>query len=150
MPSVGDRIEVHSNGAPRSGVVTAVSGDMITVRWDAGGKTSLIPGPGVLSVVAGQRPVPATHSAATGSRTDAAKKATAVKKSGAKMPVAKKSAAVKKSETKKPTSKKVAAIKKSGAKKPTSKKVAAIKKSGAKKPAAKGTSPKRRTGKKRS
>jgi hypothetical protein len=32
MPSVGDRIEVHSNGAPRSGVVTAVSGDMITVR----------------------------------------------------------------------------------------------------------------------
>ena len=134
MPSVGDRIEVHSNGAPRSGVVTAISGDMITVRWDAGGKTSLIPGPGVLSVVAGQRPVPATHSAATGSRTDAAKKATAVKKSG----------------TKKPAVKKSAAVKKSGTKKPTSKKVAAIKKSGAKKPAAKGTSPKRRTGKKRS
>ena len=38
MTDVGDRIEVTSKGAPRSGVVTAVSGVRITVRWDTGGR----------------------------------------------------------------------------------------------------------------
>ena len=52
MAEVGDRIAVVSKGVPRPGVVTAVSGAMITVRWDTGEETSLIPGPGVLSVVA--------------------------------------------------------------------------------------------------
>jgi Domain of unknown function (DUF1918) len=51
MAEVGDQIAVTSKGAPRSGVVTAINGIKITVRWDAGGETSLIPGPGVLSVV---------------------------------------------------------------------------------------------------
>ena len=51
MADVGDRIAVASKGEPRSGVVTAVSGAMITVRWDSGRETSLVPGPGVLSVV---------------------------------------------------------------------------------------------------
>lgn len=50
MANVGDRIEATSKGAPRSGVVTAVSGVTITVRWDTGDETNLIPGPGVLSV----------------------------------------------------------------------------------------------------
>ena len=60
MTDVGDRIAVTSKGEPRSGVVTAISGAMITVRWDTGGETSLIPGPGVLRVVekaaAGKKP----------------------------------------------------------------------------------------------
>jgi cobalamin biosynthesis protein CobT len=142
MPSVGDRIEVHSNGAPRSGVVTAVSGDMITVRWDAGGETSLIPGPGVLSVVTGQQPAPATPATATGSRSGVAKKTTlgktaAVrstpvtrKAAAAKKPVAKKAAAVKKAVAKKPVARKTAAVKK-----PVARKAAAVKKPVAKKAA---------------
>jgi len=57
MADVGDRIEAASKGAPRSGVVTAVSGVTITVRWDTGGETSLIPGPGVLSVTKKAAPI---------------------------------------------------------------------------------------------
>ena len=55
MAGVGDRIAVASKGVPRSGVVTSVSGAMITVRWDGGGESSLVPGPGVLSVVSSRR-----------------------------------------------------------------------------------------------
>jgi hypothetical protein len=140
MPSVGDRIEVHSNGAPRSGVVTAVSGDMITVRWDAGGETSLIPGPGVLSVVTGQQPAPATPATATGSRSGVAKKTTlgktaAVrstpvtrKAAAAKKPVARKTAAVKKPVAKKPVARKPVARKAAAVKKPVAKKAAVVKK----------------------
>jgi hypothetical protein len=61
MAEVGDRIAVASKGVPRSGVVTAVSGAMITVRWDTGEETSLIPGPGVLSVVASRRRTPSAR-----------------------------------------------------------------------------------------
>jgi hypothetical protein len=77
MTHVGDRIVVTSKGAPRSGVVIATSGDMITVRWDTGGETSLIPGPGVLSVVAGGRkaPSPRTRPATSGGA-NAARRAT--------------------------------------------------------------------------
>ena len=78
MADVGDRIAVASKGVPRPGVVTAVSGAMITVRWDTGEETSLIPGPGVLSVVNSRR------------RTSSAgRKATAGSKPAAKKPVAK-------------------------------------------------------------
>ena len=119
MPSVGDRIEVHSNGAPRSGVVTAVSGDMITVRWHAGGETSLIPGPGVLSVVTGQQPAPATRATATSSRSGVAKK-TALGKTAAvgSTPVARKPAAKKLVTRKAAAAKKLVARKVAGAKKP--------------------------------
>lgn len=55
MADVGARIEVTTTGAPRTGVVIAVSGAMLTVRWDNGGETSLIPGPGDLTVVTRRR-----------------------------------------------------------------------------------------------
>jgi hypothetical protein len=55
MADVGARIEVTTTGTPRTGVVIAVSGAMLTVRWDNGGETSLIPGPGDLTVVTGRR-----------------------------------------------------------------------------------------------
>lgn len=35
---------------------------MITVRWDTGGETSLVPGPGVLRVVTSRRRAPSAHS----------------------------------------------------------------------------------------
>ena len=51
MADVGDQIVVTSKGQPRLGVVTAVGRAMITVRWDTGAETSIVPGPGVFSVV---------------------------------------------------------------------------------------------------
>ena len=50
MADVGDRIVVGTKGQSRSGVVTAVGRALITVRWDSGAETSIVPGPGVLSV----------------------------------------------------------------------------------------------------
>lgn len=110
MAVVGDRIAVASKGEPRSGVVTAVKGALITVRWDTGGETSLIPGPGVLSVVTSRRRTPyartpSTTSGATGavrkaraagSGSGVDRKAAPSKKAAAgRTPVAKKVAAEK-------------------------------------------------------
>ncbi|MGP8162697.1 MAG: hypothetical protein ACLQAN_02800 [Acidimicrobiales bacterium] len=67
---------------------------MINVRWDSGGETTIIPGPGVLSVVARGRRVPSAPRApatsgatkatrrtiAASSRDDGARKAVAAKK----------------------------------------------------------------------
>jgi hypothetical protein len=55
MAAVGDQIEVSSKSGPRSGVVTAVRGPMVIVRWSTGEDTSFVPGPGVLSVVKRRR-----------------------------------------------------------------------------------------------
>ena len=93
MADVGDRIAVASKGVPRPGVVTAVSGAMITVRWDTGEETSLIPGPGVLSVVASRRRTPSARTrprssgATTAARTASA--ADSKKAAPSKKPVAK-------------------------------------------------------------
>jgi hypothetical protein len=93
MAEVGDRIAVASKGVPRTGVVTAVSGAMITVGWDTGEETSLIPGPGVLSVVASRRRTssartrPITSGATAAARTASA--ADSKKAAPRKKPVAK-------------------------------------------------------------
>jgi hypothetical protein len=71
MADIGDRVAVASKGGSRSGVVTGISGAMITVRWDTGGESSLIPGPGVLSVASGAK--------SGGTKRPAAKKAPAKK-----------------------------------------------------------------------
>jgi hypothetical protein len=96
MADVGDRIAVASKGVPRPGVVTAVSGAMITVRWDTGEETSLIPGPGVLSVVASRPQTPSGRTRPiTSGATTAARKASAAdskKAAPSKKPVAKKAA----------------------------------------------------------
>ena len=119
MADVGDRIAVTSKGPPRFGVVTAVRGAMVTVHWDTGGETSLIPGPGALSVVprrrtpsALTRPTPsgataaAKKTSASGSRTGVARKAAPRKKAAAgRTPVAKKSAAEKATRRKTPVAK---------------------------------------------
>ena len=59
MPVIGDRVEVLPSKAgqvSRTGVVTGLSGSLITVRWDSGEETRFVPGPGVLRVVeSGQR-----------------------------------------------------------------------------------------------
>jgi hypothetical protein len=111
MADVGDRVEMLSKGGSRQGVVRRVSGTLVTVDWDTGGQTTVIPAPGVMSVIGGRRP---------------AKKATPAKKKAA--PTMKKKAA--------PAKKKAApANRKAAAKKavPAKKKKAPAKKTAAKK-----------------
>jgi hypothetical protein len=52
--NVGDRIQVPSQRVgqqARQGTVTAVAGSRITVRWDSGGESSLVPAAGSVTVV---------------------------------------------------------------------------------------------------
>jgi hypothetical protein len=54
MPEIGDQIQLAAakvNQAPRTGVVTAVKGGMITVRWPSGEQSVVVPGPGTLTVI---------------------------------------------------------------------------------------------------
>ena len=54
MPAVGDKVRVLPNRAgqpPREGVVTAVNGNMLRVKWSTDEETSLIPGPGAVTVL---------------------------------------------------------------------------------------------------
>jgi hypothetical protein len=55
VASVGDRVSALPNKAgqpPRDGVVTAMSGNLLRIRWSSGEETSLIPGAGSVMVVA--------------------------------------------------------------------------------------------------
>jgi hypothetical protein len=48
-----DRVVVESERVgdpPRTGVVTGVTGQLIRIRWDTGGESSLIPSAGSLRV----------------------------------------------------------------------------------------------------
>jgi len=104
MPDVGDRVEMLSKSGTRQGQVTRMSGAMLTVEWDSGGQTTVIPAPGVMRVIgAGARKRPAAK------KTAAAKKAPAKKPTAKKTPVKKKAAPAKK---KKAPAKKAAAKKK--------------------------------------
>jgi hypothetical protein len=109
MPDVGDRVEMLSKAGTRQGKVTRVSGALVSVEWDTGGQTTVIPAPGVMSVIGGRRP--AKKAAPTKKKAaPAKKKATPAKKKAAvrKAVPAKKKAPAKKS----PPAKKKAAAKK--------------------------------------
>jgi hypothetical protein len=138
MMKVGDRIRLSSGKAPdREGVVTAVMGLMVRVRWPSGGETTVIPAPGTLTVLASsgaqtppavrperavrtkaRKAAPTKAAAQTGARKVAASKKAASKKSTG----ARKAAASKKAASKKSTgAKKAAASKKAASKKSTGK-----------------------------
>ena len=54
MVNAGDQIRLSSTKGPdREGVVTAVAGSLVMVRWASGTETSVIPAPGTLTVVVG-------------------------------------------------------------------------------------------------
>ena len=61
------------------GVVTAVSGTMLTVLWDTGHETSFIPGAGDLTVVPRRRSTAKTTAKKTTAKKTTAKKTTAKK-----------------------------------------------------------------------
>jgi hypothetical protein len=55
MVKVGDRIEIESERVgqpPRPGLVTGVKGHLITIRWEDGRESSLMPQAGSLRIVA--------------------------------------------------------------------------------------------------
>src|SRR5215213_1053112 len=59
MVEVGDRVLVESEKVgtlTRSGVVTAVSGRLITVRWDSGSESVFVPSAGSLQVTGHEPP----------------------------------------------------------------------------------------------
>jgi uncharacterized protein DUF1918 len=65
VATVGDKIRVLSNKGdqpPREGLVTGVSGNLLRIRWSSGEETSLIPGPGAVTVVGRARVGSATKS----------------------------------------------------------------------------------------
>ncbi len=59
MVEVGDRVRVESQkvgDVARSGVVTAVDGRLITVRWDSGAESVFVPSAGSLRVTGHELP----------------------------------------------------------------------------------------------
>jgi hypothetical protein len=64
MVEVGDRVLVESEkvgSATRSGVVTAVEGQLITVRWDSGSQSIFVPSAGSLHITSHEPPAEATE-----------------------------------------------------------------------------------------
>ena len=98
MADVGDRVEVLSKSGTRQGKVTRVSGALVTVEWDTGGQTTVIPAPGVMSVIgarAAKKAAPAKKKKAPAKKAAPAKKKAATakkKKAPAKKVPAKKKA----------------------------------------------------------
>jgi hypothetical protein len=89
---IGDSVEAATRKigqTPRTGTVTSVRGALITVRWDSGDETSLIPAAGTLTVIGAARSGPTKKSSPkpAAGRTPAvkatAKKATATAKKAA-------------------------------------------------------------------
>jgi hypothetical protein len=56
VAEVGDRVAVTSKAVARAGVVTAVTGSLLRVRWDTGEETSFAPAAGALRVIATAKP----------------------------------------------------------------------------------------------
>ena len=87
MLKTGDRIRLSSRKGPdREGVITAVTGAMLRVRWQTDDETTVIPAPGTLTVLGPAPPmVPPQHAVAKrGTPQKTATKKTPAKKTTAK------------------------------------------------------------------
>jgi len=52
MVNTGDRVRLSSTKGPnREGVVTAVTGSLLRLRWPSGEETTVVPAPGTLTVL---------------------------------------------------------------------------------------------------
>jgi hypothetical protein len=112
MAKVGDRIRLSSGKGPdRDGVVTAVTGTMVRVRWPSGDETTVVPAPGTLSVLASSGDDAAAVTGVQGARAATGK---AEPKKAPKKGTTKKTATGKKTETPtKGTAKKTSGAKRS-------------------------------------
>ena len=111
MVNVGARIRLSSGKGPdRDGVVTAVTGSILRVRWPSGENTMVVPAPGTLTVLAssGDKASAAARKRVATERTAKAKKAPAKKaatrKAAPERGATKHTASAKKAATKKSTS----------------------------------------------
>ena len=118
MLKVGYRIRLSSGKGPdREGVVMAVMGSMLRVRWPSEEETTVIPAPGTLTVLSSSddQAAPAVPPARPAAKKPAAKKPPAkkppAKKPAAKKPTAQKAAAS--ADAKKETTPKKGASKRS-------------------------------------
>jgi hypothetical protein len=154
MVKVGDRIRLSSGKGPdREGVVIAVVGSMVRVRWPSASETTVIPAPGSLTVLASSgaqappavRPQRTVRTKAVG---NAAPKKAAAKTGGAKTATSSKKAASKTGAEKATSSKKAAS--KTGAEKATTSKKAASKTGAEKATTSKKAASKKSTGKRSS
>jgi hypothetical protein len=58
MVKVGNVVEIAGRKigeTPREGTVMAVSGSLLRIRWASGEESSLIPGPGTMTVIGSKR-----------------------------------------------------------------------------------------------
>lgn len=86
MVEVGDRVELAAakvERRPRRGVVTAIRGPMITVRWDSGQQSMVVPASGTLSVL-GHKAKSTGQTAKKATKKAAGRAAKAVEGRGAK------------------------------------------------------------------
>lgn len=115
MVKVGDQVRLSSGKGPdRDGVVVAVTGSMLRIRWPSSEESTMVPAAGTLTVlgpaVRPRRAAPkkaagrkASPKKATAKKTAAAKKATTTRTATAKKTTAKKTATAKKGAAKKST-----------------------------------------------
>lgn len=81
MVKVGDRIRLASTKGPdRDGVVTAVTGSLLRVRWPSEEETTMVPAPGTLTVLAASDAVKETARTKKASRKKSATATTSGKK----------------------------------------------------------------------
>ena len=130
MVKVGDRIRLSSGKGPdREGVVAAVTGSMVRVRWPSEQETTVIPAPGTLTVLASsgdQAPPAVRPERAASKKTATSKQSTTSQKTASakrdatkKSTTSKKTASAKRDATKSSTTSKKAATGKRGATKKT-------------------------------
>ena len=96
MVKVGDRIRLSSGKGPdRDGVVTAVTGSMVRVRWPSDEETTVVPAPGTLTVLAasGDQASPAMRHGRTAPGRAPGKKAVPKRTAAKKAATAKKATA---------------------------------------------------------
>lgn len=95
MVKIGDRIRLSSMKGPnREGVVTAVTGSLVQLRWPSGEETTVVPAPGTLTVLTAGEGAP---------QKAAKKKGPAKNEAGSSKKSSGKSLTSKKRMTKKPT-----------------------------------------------
>src|SRR5207245_10605719 len=87
MVEVGDRVELAAakvERRPRSGVVTAVRSRMITVRWNSGEQSTVVPASGTLSVL-GHKAKSTSQTAEKATKKAAGKMASATDKAASRV-----------------------------------------------------------------
>ena len=81
MPDVGDRVRVHSRRvgeAPRDGVVTSIIGQLLRIIWSTGEESTMVPGPGSVTVVGKAKVSPGRKDSAPTKAAKATKSATKI------------------------------------------------------------------------